>query len=124
MFYDLRYNEGMSFEYPLKNRAAWEDKLCAIDERNDTGRHSKAREREVRFAEEHESSTNAARAALSIPHVSPRTTLAQAFRWNVPGIASLLPFVPTVKTLPSVPLRCVRVVRTNSGFRARPKHFS
>ncbi|KYN23301.1 hypothetical protein ALC57_04174 [Trachymyrmex cornetzi] len=25
---------------------------------------------------------------------------------------------------PSVPLRCVRVVRTNSGFRARPKHFS
>lgn len=26
--------------------------------------------------------------------------------------------------LPSVLLRCVRVVRTNFGFRARPKHFS
>ncbi|KYN34932.1 hypothetical protein ALC56_10900 [Trachymyrmex septentrionalis] len=25
---------------------------------------------------------------------------------------------------PPVPLRCVRVARTNSGFRARPKHFS
>jgi len=53
------------------------------------------RGREVRFAE----STRAARALIvSIPHVSLRATLAQAFRWNVLGIASLLPFVPTVKT--------------------------
>lgn len=90
--------------------------MRAVYERGDTGRHSEARERAL----EHECT------ALGIPHVSPRATLAQAFRRNVPGIASLRPFGPSFlrSRLPSVPLRCVRVVRMNSGFRTRPEHFS
>lgn len=59
--------------------------MRAVYERGDTGRHSEARERAL----EHECAS-----ALGIPHVLPRATLAQAFRRNVPGIASLRPFAP------------------------------